>query len=261
MEDDTQTTMTRTQLEAFVKAEMARMDRVDATRRDARSTYDMFVTNHLLAQGEAGATIRAELEKKHGPDLRKAEAAALRQATIAEANVEIVLNQTASTDPVLTAEEMRQAASRREFLAEDAQLLSYAGLTAAVRNALTGDDRAALYCYLRYVPARFDADRQADPSWSDAATSTGADTSELRKLLREARERLADRSYEPLRKSAQAVMSRALKVQRDIEKQTPRETAYEFQVPGEIARCSTDPGSRFRLAPRMVGIARRKVEP
>lgn len=226
MEDDTQTTMTRTQLEAFVKAEMARMDRVDATRRDARSTYDMFVTNHLLAQGEAGATIRAELEKKHGPDLRKAEAAALRQATVAEANVEIVLNQTASTDPVLTDEEMRQAASRREFLAEDAQLLSYAGLTAAVRNALTGDDRAALYCYLRYVPARFDADRQADPSWSDAATSTGADTSELRKLLREARERLADRSYEPLRKSAQAVMSRALKVQRDIEKQTPHETAY-----------------------------------
>lgn len=235
MEHDTQTTMNRTQLEAFVRAEQARMDRVDATRRDAASNYATNASNHVLAQGEAGATIRAELEKQHGPELRKAEAAALRQATIAEANIGQVLEQTASTDPVLTDDEMRQAAAKHVFLKEDCETSSYDRLTAAVRNALTGDDKAALYNYIRYLPARFDADRQADPAWSDTATPAGADTSELRKLLREARERLADRSYEPLRKSAQAVMSRALKVQREIEKQTPRETAYAFEVPGEVA--------------------------
>ncbi len=224
MEPNT-STMTVKQIEAAINAEIARLDRADAILAEARQGREQ------IEQFGHADNVRDALLDEYEATMTKAEQDAAKAADIADANARQVIDQLASSRTVLTPSETVTAAARRDFVTEDVNSGSLEDLIAALRDALMTEDRADLWLYQRYLPARIKA---SDSSWADTASADDVDT--LRRLLREAGDRLRNTSLDPLRKRAGDVLSRAGKVERNALKRERASRTYEFQTAGgEVA--------------------------
>jgi len=145
--------------------------------------------------GHAGALAEAE------PVLRQAEREAVAVAEAAARNARQLLAQlTAAGQPTLAAAaDAPAAAARAPFVKEDCADLSLGELVARVRAAVAAEHRPLMWLYARYgAPRVTAAAHHDDPPGAEAARR------ELGALLRAIRDRLGDRSADPVRERATA---------------------------------------------------------
>ncbi len=103
-------------------------------------------------------------------------------------------------------DEMARAASLREFVKEDCALgLPYSDLRDALREALGEGNRAALWLYLRYAPARL-----GEPLKPGEETDQRAARQAIEQMLDRAAVLLSDGKTQALREKAQVLRARAL---------------------------------------------------
>lgn len=231
--DDYTPPMTPQQLDAGISAEIARLDRVEAIQTEAEQGRD-----YIVNFGHSDAIRDALLAEYDAATLTPAEDAHAKAADVAFANLEQILSQTALTAPVLTADEYAVANSRREDIRFDVEQLPYGDLVRAVQYAVMVNDRPAMHLFAKFVPPRL---TRTDESWADDNADQAK--SDLRRLVRDINDRLADKSLQPLADRAKAVRSRALAVERAAIRRKnergaahhrPLEQKFHFQSPGEI---------------------------
>ena len=149
----------------------------DAESRNARMTdRRMFGTD---------AMHRASFEE-HMPPLAQAEA---NVRAVADEVFELAkdIDDATATDrePILSDEDAARANLRREFVKEDCAEGSVGDLVRKVKSAISTDDPATLWLYLRYGMPRVNEPREGDRRHL-------SDVSTLRELLISVRDRLAD---------------------------------------------------------------------
>lgn len=222
MEDTISTTLTTAQIDDLIRRETTRIANAERDLNDALTG----VAN--IERGPDSDAVKAHRLSELEPVVAERERDAIAAASLAEANLREVLTLTGGNQPMLTDAEIATANARREFIKEDVSDRDLPGLLDMTRHALTTDDRPTLYLLTRYLPNRLQA---SEASWADTGAADGAET--LRKLIREASDRLRDGRLDPLQKRAQDALSKALKLDRDARKRTPR--TYGFQSAREVS--------------------------
>jgi hypothetical protein len=215
--------MTTRQIEAALNAEAARLDRAETNLREVRGRAPTY-------EGPNADAIRETLAAEYEPVLSEAEKNAVTAASIAQGNIDIVLNQLTASRPALDAAEEARAANRREFVREDVEQESIGELIKNLQHVLMVENKVDLFLYARYLPKRLEA--PASDSWSDTTSSDDVET--LRRLLQEAKGRLRDTKLDPVAKRAADIRGRAFRIEADAGKRARADQTFAFQSAGEI---------------------------
>lgn len=207
-------------------------DRVTAASRrlsQARQQFEIATDRSRFSTdtGHAGALAEAE------PVLRQAEHDAVAVAESAEVNARQTLAQIQQpTPPALADADAPVAAARAQFVKEDCADLPIAELAARVRLAVMTDNRVDQWLYLRYgAPRTTEAGHHDDLPGAEAARR------ELQTLLRVIRDRLRDRSLDPVRERTTASLRSAQSLRSTASARAIRrdaEAAIERLLPGAV---------------------------
>lgn len=218
----------------LIDSETRRLARAETTLNQARLDFDAQVTNHPMAQGEQGVGIRAELTKAHLPALEQAEQEAERIADTIHANIRTIHEQTSRAQYDISPETYREIDTRRGLIREDCDMLPYDRLADAVRYAILKADKAAMYCYARYIPLRLAVgERGTDGEWRDSAANQ--EKAELRRMLTTIDGRLKDTTLAPINTKAGDLLTKAGALQRGASKRRQAAQRYAFQSENELS--------------------------
>jgi len=195
--------LTTAQIESLFATDTARLEQTGRDLAAAQFAYARATDpgNYFTPEAAQAAL------KEHLPGLESAEAAALRAATIASANARLVLSQTRSAGVTLASPaEYVEAEARRAFVSEDAASRPLAEIRDMVSQAIAVGDRPAMWLWHRYATSRVCTE---DPS-RDGLPGAGQAREAVRRMLHQIADQLRDRSMDPVKQRADAVLERAM---------------------------------------------------
>jgi hypothetical protein len=235
---DTGDTLTIPEMTSLMRDDLARLIGAEAAFADheaawtALETTDRIRADDSLEHRTAAEAVRVALLAQARPDYEAAARAAEGAASAAERNARRILAQVGEDRTTLPLTEITAASAMAPLIERDAERLSLPRIATEIRTAVATGDDASMYVWSRAIAPRL-ATRPPGEEHPDDARAR----SELARLQSQIREKLRDRTFDPIRQQADRVLERTWSIRAKAGKTRQRlagpvkTTAGETKVP------------------------------